>query len=694
MRFPLLLVALSWIGCDGPAPADGGHSDAGSAVGPGDGVLLRLEGDPESSAADALPDFGPVPNADVLDPDRRVADRLVVVLDPTVNVAALNDALDRHRLGIALARPPSLVVGLATAPLELAEAEALLETLRVEGVALSGWLPYAPEPDLNPQAPGAIDLAATSVLENAPNLTEPRFPAAWNASALAQRRITVLVADRYFAAEGETPRAHPLIPSQRFAPGARGTTRISTQGTADGNHGYWVAGVLGAAFDGAIPTGTSPDPARLLDVLSVDVSHLQYSDILAVIAANVPADGPAVLNASIGFGDAGAARFTPLETACLALAWRRALVDRADAFLVVTSAGNNGDRDAPPNATHNSPFNLQANIADLRTLVPDEGIDRTALLAEWDRVTERDPRLSSVVGTTIMVGSSDATGARARSSTPGDDLRMIGELVDGACSANDGRCDTEIGVIRLSGTSAAAPAAAGLAAYLWSIDPSLTPAEVRRRMLDARDRDRWVDAYEAVLSLELGGGPEIRAAIADVDADGRFTEDDVVAVMNAIAIGDGVPPESRRRDWSRFDLNGDGFTRSDTTIGLDADGDGVVVSTVVLLPEGQAVSIDEDAIGDVELLCVIAYGSDFDGSTDARDAILAGVCGTLGESVTSCDSGGRVCMNVTPTSTFCGATDVACLDLHNCSCLRSGCNNEGCFETDDPDTVECVCGTN
>ena len=127
-----------------------------------------------------------------------------------------------------------------------------------------------------------------------------------------------------------------------------------------------------------------------------------------------------------------------------------------------------------------------------------------------------------------------------------------------------------------TGTSMASPQVAGLAMYLWSIAPDLTAPQLRgadgrdRRPAAAQRRGRdcgtdvpsapRLDAYAAVLSLDQAAGAHAgERARAPGDPGPRRRR------------GRSTRPTSRRsraapaptpgtRDWSRSDLNGDGFT--------------------------------------------------------------------------------------------------------------------------------------
>ena len=233
------------------------------------------------------------------------------------------------------------------------------------------------------------------------------------------------------------------------------------------------------------------------------------------------------------------------------------------------------------------------------------------------------------------------------------DVRAVGERVSNVCLAVP--CPAR------SGTSDAAPQVAGLASYLWLLSPDLRarPSSVTKQAIVMNTRDgqhanRLLDAYATVLSLDAATLPDatsapVRRAILDANDDGVFDERDLAPfvghyfVLNPNGKVNFVPGANGRlvpqdvlpaiADFSRYDLNGDGFTGGLNTDRFDLDRVGSTqygatrYTTVQQDIEGQAVSFPEDDLTDAQILCYYAYSDVYTGSSDARSDLLAGLCG-------------------------------------------------------------------
>ena len=193
-----------------------------------------------------------------------------------------------------------------------------------------------------------------------------------------------------------------------------------------------------------------------------------------------------------------------------------------------------------------------------------------------------------------------------------------------------------------NGTSMASPAVAGLAMFLWSIEPNLTAPQMRNLMVntarpglaitpgpcgsDVPSSPR-LDAYSAALGLDQAAAPTkqtapVRHAVVDFDGDGIFDEDDLQAFSNVSR------PDAGARDWSRQDLNGDGFTGGTEKASLDLDPTGTPPQGAPKLEKvrqdiiGVSVEFDEASVTDMQALCYWAYSGLYAGDPDERTELL------------------------------------------------------------------------
>ena len=136
-----------------------------------------------------------------------------------------------------------------------------------------------------------------------------------------------------------------------------------------------------------------------------------------------------------------------------------------------------------------------------------------------------------------------------------------------------------------------------------------------------------LDAYAAVLSLDqpaplTPGSAPVRLAIMDRNGADGFKEADLQALVAALPSA--TPPT---RDWSRADLNGDGFTGGPGVTPFDLDPSGStragapLLNTVAQTIEGVSVPFDERNVSDVQALCFYAYSGLYTGNPDQRRAL-------------------------------------------------------------------------
>jgi len=185
----------------------------------------------------------------------------------------------------------------------------------------------------------------------------------------------------------------------------------------------------------------------------------------------------------------------------------------------------------------------------------------------------------------------------------------------------------------------AAPQVAGLAAYVWALDPTLPVADVIKILVTTAstpDNDPPViDAYAAVLAVDNPPQPDgtypsgnlalakIRRAILDRDGDSTFNLDDIKAYKEAWTASQGI------YDYSEYDLNGDGLTGGEERERFNLDlGDPSKLGVLDKTIEGEMQQFDETQLKDRDILCYYAYSELYQGDPGGcgRYEELLGVC--------------------------------------------------------------------
>lgn len=534
--------------------------------------------------------------------------RLEATLNPTATIALVNQTLSANQVAFSLTRPGLPWVTLHTQLLANVDAaDALAARLVASGAFATVTPAYTAEPDLKPGGQS---------LEGSGWLARERFLPAWNAKKTASK-IPVRCADAFINTQPPSQLSHLTFrdPTPPFA-------GSNSNGAFNGNHGFWTMGILGAIVDTIVPTGTSPDPETLLDLKCTQSGGFTFRDMMVRLSETFPETGPFVINTSIGYKRTRTVRTSVAQAAGDALLWRKLLAPVSNRVIHASSSGNSATL-GNPSSNFGSPFHTQARFADLFAVIP-EG-ERPVHQAYFDALLAQDAGLAAVRGTLLVVGSSDEDGDKSTFSQVPADVRMIGENVSGACVTDDSLCTSNI--MFANGTSATAPQIAGLAAYLWSFNPAAPATLIKKVIVDAFD-GRWVDAYTALLALEREDPTiGIRHALLDVTDDGTFDEQDVSRVLDEMALNLAVQadPSVAIEDFSRFDLNGDGFTRDDTANEMDLNL-ALPNKGVTYLDDTTVKRLDERFVTDLDVLCFYAWSSRYQGNNDERIALLTGRC--------------------------------------------------------------------
>jgi len=304
-----------------------------------------------------------------------------------------------------------------------------------------------------------------------------------------------------------------------------------------------------------------------------------------------------------------------------------------ESFLHVAAGGNvevAGDTYAP----WASPFNAAALLPGIRNWDGSIMSNLTNTIVVENLVAENKPPYTPVC-------------MNLSSKRPGD-LSAIGTDVWSFVSSSPI-------VNTLTGTSMATPQVAGLAAYVWALKPTLTPQEVIDLLkttssnvkleeplggaCDVAQPAPVIDAYDAVLGTDSWLDPKVRLAVLDVadgaglpGKNGKFDEYDINLLLGQIMPGPDVQlSRPLVPDYSRYDLNGDGYTlpfkarRFDLDINIPPE-----YGDVTQYIEGD-VSYCEKCITDLDVLCYYAYSDLYTGDIAARTSLLGrGICGGIG----------------------------------------------------------------
>jgi subtilisin family serine protease len=525
-------------------------------------------------------------------------------------VGEVNDLLDRFgaRIVTMLAGVPAVIVRIPD-PGSLVALDALIAVLKLDprvSAVRKGELSELA------QMPGGVgDPPTAAGGEVNRHQIAIRAPAAWNARAARKATPRVGMSDS-FGLGPPGPVFDVEILSGDFALSSAGAPYTPKEI----RHGYAVLSVIAAAFDDTAElAGVAAGPVQLF-ALNINGLIDQNREEDLILAAARSLGGGLVWNRSLALRSCET-DLEPVDCDNRATDWiqRVTAAGLEDAFLLVSAAGNVDDDYAQTHrdAARASPINAAA----LRPLgVP----NLTNTLVVENRGNYR-------LGDAFYVPNDDLY----ETSFSGGHVSAIGSEI--YTHANN-----DAGVASVVGTSYSAPHVAGLAAYLWSIEPELGPQgiiEILQRTATSQPGGApLIDAYAAVLALDEGvDAPEqapVRMAILDVvpappGGARRFDEADVASYLSEFSA-------SRSGfDHSRWDLNGDGATGDSTSFWwsrrIDLDASGGIDAEMLQDIQGTFVGYDEGSASDLETLCYYAYSGLYQGDEVERAHQLALKCG-------------------------------------------------------------------
>ena len=588
--------------------------------------------------------------------------RLDAVINPAATVAEVNAALESvgAKIDGMTTNDPTVILVISEVA-DRAAAQAIADTLQASDAFFFVTVTFEAKPIIQSLSKTVTSLLPTALrvsAQQAPSLPydwyqAAHFPALSRADAVANavnQPVTIIIPSTY-AADITTDSSN--IPNRSFLDGILGDGSLVDYGSAEtdpvaGSFGYSIASIVGIDDSTSLTSAYPETGNNLLRIDSAPLSGLSYAAAVMAIANSVrdsissdTINNKIILLTDFVYLDDDFSERDRIWRAIDALNWRRA----GGNFLHVAAVGELGGSTGPASqAKYSSPFAVSEAYSDLSQLLTEDptldfSSDAVAEFVEL-RFTLSNP---PAIGNLLTVGSSRIDQfTRSDFSTPGADVRMVGEDVIASCYTNAETCVD--GQWLMSDTGVAAAQVAALAAWMLNMDPTLNESGVISAIKHAYQNGQLVglvDTYAALLSLDTSilEAP-IRKSILDVTdtlatgvRDGIFDEGDISFWLNTIlpTFPDGTP----------FDLNGDGHIGGSGTAWFDLDINPLPVYTTLSLDIGSATrTIDEHAVTDLDVLCYYAYSDIYSGDTDRRDALLHDECspGMIGDVVLELNS--------------------------------------------------------
>ena len=625
------------------AACGSGSSDPVPVNSTPDSEAVLLSGDDNDTAISAVISLSPTPvEPDQIKAKGLLSTRLDAVINPAATVAEVNTALQSvgAKIDGMVEGNPVVVLNIPEVA-DQAAAQVVADSLQAKDTFLFVSVTF----DANTVSTNLNIPAHGNELRRARTALQHNIPADWHEAAhfpalsradvgpppTLNQPVTMVVPNIYSLAEILTTN----IPNHFFLTGEFAGESVEygagVFNSIEGSYGYSISSVI----SNTDITGAYPNPGSdLLQIASSQLGGLSYGATIIAIQNSLREsvfratfDAKLILNTNFTYVDDDFSGRSRIWRAIDALRWRSI----GSGFLHIASVGDLGESTgAARHADYSSPFAVSEAYPNLQDLIledPDIDFNSDAVFNFLLlRTALSDP---SPIGNLLVVGSSQLDGfTRSSFSTPGADVRMIGEDVLASCYSSNLPC--EIGQWFLSNTDAASAQLAGLAAWMLNMDSTLTNNAVIEAIKHVYQNGQLVgivDTYAALLALDssLSGSP-IRKRILDVTdstelgaPDGVFDDNDINQWVNTILpnFEDGFP----------FDLNGDGHIGGSDAVWFDLD--------VNALPEyntdlaSSTRNFNEKAVTDLDVLCYYAYSELFSGDETRRDEILLGECAPL-----------------------------------------------------------------
>lgn len=277
----------------------------------------------------------------------------------------------------------------------------------------------------------------------------------------------------------------------------------------DAGHGTFVAGLIAGDGTASLPLdsggyatmqfrGVAPDA----NIVGIKVLDDEGSGLASTVISGIDwaihhknEYGIRVLNISIGAEPVGPVSMDPIAQAVEA-AWRSGIV-------VVCAAGNEGDSGmGGVLSPGNDPYVLTVGAADTQQTA-DTSDDTVAYYSSWGPTLFDETAKPDVVAPGNRVVSLRVPGSYIDTNFPAN-------LIPVSSYAPTAPAGTVTNYLMLSGTSASTPVVSGAVALMLQKDPSLTPGDVKLRLMQTADPLAGASPYQ-----EGAGEIDVSKALAD-----------------------------------------------------------------------------------------------------------------------------------------------------------------------------------